>query len=86
MSKIMSLKCHPQPRGTAGNRATRETTTPNDFRDERTQAHTRRHPIGQITRAGSVGVRGSSPLSSTCVTSKLGVFFLVGPVGLVLCE
>jgi hypothetical protein len=37
-------------------------------------------------RAGSVGVRGSSPLSSTCVTSeRRGFRLLVGRVLLVRC-
>jgi hypothetical protein len=61
----MSLICQSARRGIAGHGATREGTKPNEHWDEVTSGGTSEHQIGRSTRAGSVGVRGSSPLSST---------------------
>jgi hypothetical protein len=72
--KIMSLICQSGRRGIACHGATQEGTKANEYRDVVTSGGTSQHQIWLITRAGSVGVRGSSPLSSTSEPCVYGGF------------
>jgi hypothetical protein len=72
--KIMSLICQSGRPGIAAHPTTRRGTKASDYRDVVTSGGTSQHQIWLITRAGSVGVRGSSPLSSTSEPRFCGGF------------
>ena len=63
--KIMSVKCQSCLCSIGRHTMTPDSPKASNHWDCATPCDTRRHQIGPVTRAGSVGVRGSSPLSST---------------------